>query len=102
LQIPNEIYEPVSVLRQWKAEIGSKFDLLEEESPGLIKGLPKKSIYAGLEEEIATLRREGGIAAPSAPGEGSSSGDARRLALLPGSNAARQLSADDPLLDDVE
>ena len=102
LQIPNEIYEPVSVLRQWKAEIGSKFDLLERESAGLIKGLPKQSIYAGLEEEIATLRREGGIAAPLAAGEGSSSGDARRLALLPGSNASRQLSADDPLLDDVE
>lgn len=102
LQIPNEIYEPVSVLRQWKAQIGTKFELLEKESPGLIKGLPKKSIYEGLEEEIAALRREGGIAAPIAAGDGSPTGNAGMLQLV-GNSDARQLSVtDDPLLDDGE
>lgn len=107
LQIPNEIYEPVSVLRQWKGEIGSKFELLEMESPGLIKGLPKKSIYEGLEEEIAAMRREGGTAVASAAaapllgGVGSPSIDAHRRDRVPGSSA-RPLLVDDSLLDDGE
>ncbi|KAG8791238.1 hypothetical protein FRC16_000494 [Serendipita sp. 398] len=53
LQIPNEILEPVRVLRRWKADIGEKFEQIERENPGLIRGLPTKSIYEGLEEEIA-------------------------------------------------
>lgn len=101
LQIPNEIYEPVSVLRQWKAEIGAKFDLLERESPGLIKGLPKESIYKGIEEEIAALRREGAGSGTSIGGDGSPVDDTRRAQLVPVSNT-RQTSADDVLLEDGE
>lgn len=96
LQIPNEIYEPVSILRQWKAEIGAKFDLLEKESPGLIKGLPQKSIYDGLEEEIAAIRRERApIGGDSSPAE-----DAPRVEHAP-TSVTRQTSAD-VLMEDGE
>jgi transcriptional adapter 3 len=57
LQIPPEIYEPVTVLRRWKGMVGSRFEEIERESPGLVWGLPKKSIYEGLEEEIAETQK---------------------------------------------
>ncbi|PVG02196.1 hypothetical protein CPB86DRAFT_870487 [Serendipita vermifera] len=52
LQIPAEIYEPVKVLKQWKATLGAMYDQLEAETPGLIRGLPQKSIYEGIEDEL--------------------------------------------------
>ncbi|CAG8637400.1 14954_t:CDS:2, partial [Acaulospora colombiana] len=52
LQIPTEIYEPVKVLKQWKATLGAMYDQLEAETPGVIRGLPQKSIYEGIEDEL--------------------------------------------------
>jgi hypothetical protein len=67
----------------------------------LIKGLPKESIYKGIEEEIAALRREGAGSGTSIGGDGSPVDDTRRAQLVPVSNT-RQTSADDVLLEDGE
>lgn len=80
LQIPNDIWEAVCVLQRWKSDIGEAFDKLEKENPGLVRGLPEKSIYEGLDEEIARLqglppRKPAAIEGPSGSKPPDSSGD---------------------------
>lgn len=60
LQIPPEIFEPVTILRRWKGAVGAKFEEIERENPGLVWGMPRKSIYEGLEEEIAETQKAAG------------------------------------------
>jgi transcriptional adapter 3 len=54
LLVTQEIVETVNVLKKWK-ELGKAFDKLEEDRPGLIKGLPRSSIYEGLDKEIGEI-----------------------------------------------
>ncbi|KAG8828984.1 Transcriptional regulator [Serendipita sp. 399] len=93
LQIPPEIIEPVRVLRRWKAEIGEKFDGIERENPGLVRGLPIRSIYEGIEEEIAGSEPE------AVPQEGE--GIPPAVETLPISGP-RQVSPDDVVMQPAD
>lgn len=108
LQIPPDIYEPVTVLRRWKAAVGSRFEEIERENTGLVWGLPKKSIYEGLEEEIAKAQKNAAssfpVGAATAAGSNNSvNGSGSGTSSGSGGNAAmavdtRQSSPDDVVM----
>lgn len=52
LVVPDQLKQLVETRRQWVANVGSIFEEKERECPGRIWGLPKSSIYEGLEEVI--------------------------------------------------
>ncbi|KZT03474.1 uncharacterized protein LAESUDRAFT_333434 [Laetiporus sulphureus 93-53] len=55
LSVPEQLKKLVQTRRQWVDTVGGIFDEKETESPGRIYGLPKTSVYEGIEEEV---RRE--------------------------------------------
>lgn len=50
--VPDQLNQLVETRRQWVTTVGGVFDEKERASPGRIWGLPKKSIYEGLEEAV--------------------------------------------------
>ncbi|KIJ63360.1 hypothetical protein HYDPIDRAFT_29612 [Hydnomerulius pinastri MD-312] len=52
LVVPDQLKQLVETRRQWVATVGGIFDKKEREFPGRIWGLPKTSIYDGLEEAV--------------------------------------------------
>ncbi|KAH7890086.1 histone acetyltransferases subunit 3-domain-containing protein [Phlebopus sp. FC_14] len=52
LVVPDQLGQLVETRRQWVTTVGGVFDEKEREFPGRIWGLPKKSIYEGLEEAV--------------------------------------------------
>ncbi|KIJ04436.1 hypothetical protein PAXINDRAFT_104179 [Paxillus involutus ATCC 200175] len=52
LVVPDQLKQLVETRRQWVTTVGGIFDEKERECPGRIWGLPKKSIYEGLEEAV--------------------------------------------------
>lgn len=52
LAVPEQLKQLVQTRRQWVDTVGSVFEQKERESPGRIWGLPKKSLYEGIEEEV--------------------------------------------------
>ncbi|EPQ50614.1 hypothetical protein GLOTRDRAFT_141416 [Gloeophyllum trabeum ATCC 11539] len=52
LTVPAQLKQLVNTRRQWVDAVGSVFEEKERENPGRIYGLPQKSLYEGLEEDI--------------------------------------------------
>jgi len=52
LVVPDHLKQLVETRQQWVSTVGSVFDEKEREFPGRIWGLPKQSIYEGLEEAM--------------------------------------------------
>jgi transcriptional adapter 3 len=52
LVVPDQLKQLVETRRQWVSTVGSVFDEKERECPGRIWGLPRHSIYEGLEEAV--------------------------------------------------
>ena len=55
LLINDQLKHLVETRRQWVDTVGSIFEQKEKEKPGRIWGLPKESVYEGIEEEIQRL-----------------------------------------------
>lgn len=68
LNVPEQLNRLVQTRRQWVDTVGSVFEEKQNESPGRIWGLPRTSVYDGIDEEV---RRE--IARNSPPGSTSNS-----------------------------
>ncbi|KAI9436319.1 histone acetyltransferases subunit 3-domain-containing protein [Lactarius indigo] len=61
LRVPEALAQLVATRRQWVDSIGGMFDTMEEEQPGRVYGLPERSIYEGLDADVAALlERMGG------------------------------------------
>lgn len=52
LTIPDQLKELVETRRQWVEQVGSIFEQKERDSPGRIYGLPKASVYEGIDDEV--------------------------------------------------
>jgi transcriptional adapter 3 len=61
LRIPDALAQLVVTRRQWVDSVGGVFDTMEREQPGRIYGLPERSIYEGVDADVAGLldRTEG-------------------------------------------
>ena len=55
LTVNEQLKQLVETRRQWVDTVGTIFDEKELENPGRIYGLPKESIYLGVEEEVRAL-----------------------------------------------
>jgi transcriptional adapter 3 len=55
LTVNEQLKQLVETRRQWVDTVGAIFDEKELENPGRIYGLPKESIYLGVEEEVRAL-----------------------------------------------
>lgn len=55
LTVHDQLTEMVRLRRQWVDEVGSVFDEMEMRTPGSAFGLPRESIYAGMEDEVQAL-----------------------------------------------
>lgn len=53
LTVPEQLKQLVQTRRQWVDTVGSVFEQKERESPGRILGLPKRSLYEGIHDEVA-------------------------------------------------
>lgn len=63
LRVPETLAQLITTRRQWVDSIGGMFDTLEREQPGRVYGLPERSIYEGIDADIAALvERTGGAA----------------------------------------
>jgi len=69
LRVPESLAQLVTTRRQWVDGIGGMFDALEQEQPGRVYGLPERSIYEGLEADVAALLGHTG-GAEGGPGAG--------------------------------
>lgn len=52
LGVPEQLTRLVQTRRKWVDEVGRHFVAMEEETPGRIYGLPRESIFQGIEEEV--------------------------------------------------
>lgn len=52
LSVPEQLKHLVQTRRQWVDKIGAVFEEKERENPGRIWGMPKSSIFEGIEEEV--------------------------------------------------
>ncbi|KAF8901827.1 histone acetyltransferases subunit 3-domain-containing protein [Mucidula mucida] len=55
LVVSEQLKSLVNTRRQWVDHVGSVFDQKQETQPGRVWGVPKTSIYEGLEEEVETM-----------------------------------------------
>lgn len=55
LTVNDQLKQLVETRRQWVDTVGSIFEEKELENPGRIYGLPKESIYAGIDEEVQVM-----------------------------------------------
>lgn len=81
--MPEQLNQLVHTRRKWVDTVGGVFEEKQRENPGRIWGLPKTSVYEGIEEEVQELLRAGPEGLDGV-GEGSSKGKGK----------ARQLSGD--------
>ena len=66
LRVPETLAQLITTRRQWVDSIGGMFDTLEREQPGRVYGLPERSIYEGIDADIAALVEHTGGAAGGA------------------------------------
>ena len=52
LVVAKELQAMMETRRQWTETVGAVFEEKEAEQPGRIYGLPERSIYEGIEEEV--------------------------------------------------
>jgi transcriptional adapter 3 len=75
LRVPEGLAQLVATRRQWVDTVGGMFDAMEQELPGRVYGLPERSIYEGLDADVATLlERTGGAAGGADGGIGAGAG----------------------------
>lgn len=55
LAVNEQLKQLVETRRQWVDTVGAIFDQKEVENPGRIYGLPKESVFKGVEEEVNAL-----------------------------------------------
>ena len=72
LSIPDQLKQLVETRRQWVEKVGAVFEQKERESPGRIYGLPKTSIYQGIDEEVSEQLERATI--PSQAGQPATNG----------------------------
>ena len=58
LAVPDALRTLVDTRREWVDVIGAAFEEKEREFPGLMRGLPQKSVFEGIDEEV---RQELGV-----------------------------------------
>lgn len=77
--MPDVLAQLVATRRQWVDGVGDVFETMEQEQPGRIYGLPERSIYEGLEADVAALADEGGAGGVgrSSTGDGADKGKGR-------------------------
>ena len=80
LTIPDQLKELVETRRQWVETVGSIFEQKEKDSPGRVYGLPKASVYQGVDDEVQ--QELGRLVAPPRVGLPSTNG------ALPRTNGA--------------
>lgn len=59
LKVPEQLSQLVTTRRKWVDAVGGVFEEKQKEIPGRIHGLPKTSVYEGIEEEVQELLRVG-------------------------------------------
>lgn len=52
LVVSEQLRQLVETRRQWVDTVGGVFDEKQEESPGRIWGLPKESVFTGIEDDV--------------------------------------------------
>lgn len=55
LVVAKELQDMMETRKQWIETVGAVFEEKETEQPGRIYGLPERSVYEGIEEEVASL-----------------------------------------------
>ena len=55
LSVNEQLMQLVETRRQWVDSVGAVFDAKERETPGRLYGLPKRSVFEGIEEEIRAM-----------------------------------------------
>lgn len=60
LLVNEQLKQLVETRRHWVDSVGAVFDAKEKEMPGRLYGLPKRSVFEGIEEEVRAM-----LAAPS-------------------------------------
>lgn len=62
LRVPDQLRQLVATRRQWVDTVGGVFDEKQRENPGSIWGLPPRSVFEGLDEDVRILleRQDGG------------------------------------------
>ncbi|KAF9009581.1 histone acetyltransferases subunit 3-domain-containing protein [Cyathus striatus] len=73
LVVSDQLKQLVATRREWVDSVGKVFEEKQEESPGRVWGLPKESVFVGVEEEVARLL-EGGWGLGNRGGGGGASG----------------------------
>lgn len=68
LRVPDQLAQLVVTRRQWVDTVGGMFDAMEQEQPGRVYGLPERSVYEGIDVDVAALLQRTGNAAGGADG----------------------------------
>ena len=55
LSVNEQLKQLVETRRQWVDSVGAVFDAKEKEIPGRLYGLPKRSVFEGIEEEVQAM-----------------------------------------------
>lgn len=55
LLVNEQLKQLVETRRQWVDSVGAVFDAKEREMPGRLYGLPKRSVFEGIEEEVRAV-----------------------------------------------
>ena len=55
LSVNEQLMQLVETRRQWVDSVGAVFDAKEREMPGRLYGLPKRSVFEGIEEEVRAM-----------------------------------------------
>ena len=55
LLVNEQLKQLVETRRQWVDSVGAVFDAKEREIPGRLYGLPKRSVFEGIEEEVRAM-----------------------------------------------
>ena len=55
LSVNEQLKQLVETRRQWVDSVGAVFDAKEREIPGRLYGLPKRSVFEGIEEELQAM-----------------------------------------------
>ncbi|KAH7928155.1 hypothetical protein BV22DRAFT_1030975 [Leucogyrophana mollusca] len=69
LVVPDQLKQLVETRRQWVTTVGGVFEEKEREHPGRIWGLPKTSVFAGLEEAVKREIERSSLPQGSDPGQ---------------------------------
>ena len=59
LSVNEQLKQLVETRRQWVDSVGAVFDAKEREIPGRLYGLPKRSVFEGIEEEVRAMLAAG-------------------------------------------